>query len=659
MGIFGSGKVRPAANQQSALAFEDCQISRFAKDTRKVHRNASQGKRLKPADRRLIEVLQTLPEILFLDIETTGLSRYYDDITIVGWTYQGCYHAHVVGDDPDPLKASLAQASALVTFNGTSFDIPFLRKVWPDVELPAYHADLRYLGKRVGLTGGQKAIEKQLGISIRDGLQDIDGAEAVLLWHRYLRGDFQALKRLIEYNHCDVLGMRHLLDEVLGRLLTDRDFWFEPPCFAEQPIIRKGWAEFSTALPCPSRLNRPRNTFFGLFEGTPAEQATIIGIDLTGSEKRPSGWCELTGNLATTAMISSDGEMLERVIAAKPDLVSIDSPLCLPLGRSRVTDDDPSRATYGIMRQSERELKRRGINVYPCLLPSMQRLTERGIRLATLLRKRGIPVIESYPGAAQDIMGIPRKGAGVTWLRQGLIDFGVVGAYVDQPVSHDELDSITAALVGSFFLASKFEALSGRDEDPLIVPDLRAQTGPLVIGISGKIAAGKTTVAKLLEKRGFQYTRFSLVVDDIVRSRGGLPDRATQQAIGLEIHRTLGQRWLASKALESVDTNGPAVIDGLRFLEDHAYLVERFGSRFVHLHITAPAELRANRYQAAHGSGFEQAEAAEVESEISKLMPIAHVVLENKGDIDDLDVSVRQMLGSFKEEMPRHRPEPS
>ena len=64
------------------------------------------------------------------------------------------------------------------------------------------------------------------------------------------------------------------------------------------------------------------------------------------------------------------------------------------------------------MRECERELKRRGVNVYPCLIPSMQKLTARGIRLARSLRERGIPVIESYPGAAQDIMRIPRKGAG-------------------------------------------------------------------------------------------------------------------------------------------------------------------------------------------------------------------------------------------------------
>ena len=119
-------------------------------------------------------------------------------------------------------------------------------------------------------------------------------------------------------------------------------------------------------------------------------------------------------------------------MAARPALVSINSPFSIPAGRTRVEDDDPARAEFGIMRQCERELKRRGINVYPCLLPSMQKLTARGIRLAERFRAAGVPVIESYPGAAQDIMGIPRKGAGIAYLRQGLLDFGIRGNLADR-----------------------------------------------------------------------------------------------------------------------------------------------------------------------------------------------------------------------------------
>ena len=139
-----------------------------------------------------------------------------------------------------------------------------------------------------------------------------------------------------------------------------------------------------------------------------------------------------------------------------------------------MTDDDPSRQSAGIMRISERILKRRGINVYPCLLPSMQRLTERGMRLARELRSRGFDVIECYPGAAQDIMGIPRKGAGEEWLKLGLSEFGVTGDFSSQALTHDELDAITCSLVGTFYIAGLIEALGGDGEEPMIVPKLKS-----------------------------------------------------------------------------------------------------------------------------------------------------------------------------------------
>ena len=180
--------------------------------------------------------------------------------------------------------------------------------------------------------------------------------------------------------------------------------------------------------------------------------------------------------------------MIDAITDWGPDLVSIDSPLSLPRGRRHVGDDDPTRDEFGIMRQCERTLKRRGINVYPCLLPSMQRLTARGIRLASTLRRLGVPVIESYPGAAQDIMNIPRKRAGENLLKDGLRLFGIKGDYLKQKVTHDELDAITSAIVGLYFWTGRFEALGDEREDYLIIPDIeRTIRSPRIVGISGPI----------------------------------------------------------------------------------------------------------------------------------------------------------------------------
>jgi uncharacterized protein YprB with RNaseH-like and TPR domain/predicted nuclease with RNAse H fold/dephospho-CoA kinase len=605
-------------------------------------------KRQKSSERlaRLSAALEQPNKVLFLDVETTGLSRYYDDVTLVGWLLDGVYHVCVAGDDPEFLLSDLRTASAIVTFNGTLFDLRFLEKTFTGLVLPDIHADLRYLAKRLGLTGGQKAIEKALGISIRHGIEDVDGREAVLLWHRYLRGDKLSLRRLIEYNRCDVIAMCGILDHVMGRLISAPTFWCTALGFSSQSCKVSGWATPEAELPSPVRLRRPANSFGSLLGGTPAEKATVVGIDLTSSGIKPSGWCVLRGAFAETDMIGSDDEIISRIFSTAPALVSIDSPLCIPSGRIRVEDDDPTRSEFGIMRRCERELKRRGIHVYPCLLPSMQGLTRRGISLATRLRDFGIPVIESYPGAAQDIMGIPRKGAGEEFLRQGLTDFGVSGRFATEAVRHDELDAITSALVGSFFLAGKCEALGGDSEDPLIIPDLHAKTGPLVIGISGRIYAGKTTAARLLESIGFAYTRFSLIIDDEIEARGELPSRRTRQKVGLEINRTKGQRWLCERVLARVRDQTLIVVDGLRFRQDHAFLTERYGSRFLHLHIVAGTDLRRERYDResmGYGS-FDQSDGDPVEREVDDLARLAGATIDNSSTIGDLESAVFEMV---------------
>jgi predicted nuclease with RNAse H fold/dephospho-CoA kinase len=588
-------------------------------------------------DRRLGTALSDPRRVLFLDVETTGLSWFYDELTMVGWVCDGNYGLYLAGDDPGLLVDALKAAATLVTFNGTLFDLRFLKKTFGELPLPPIHVDLRYLAKRAGLAGGQKAIERALGLPSRIGLEEMDGAEAVLLWHRYLRGDNVALRRLIDYNRWDVAGMCGILDKVMDRFDIHPDLLFTRPRFAE-----RAYATCTQVAPhiVPAKRAKGRsNTFGTMFRGTPAENATVVGIDLTGSEARPSGWCGLRGNAAETCMMTTDDEIIAHSMAERPTLISIDSPLSLPNGRIRVEDDDPGRSEYGIMRLCERELKRRGINVYPCLLPSMQALTRRGMRMAGRFRSEGIPVIESYPGAAQDIMGIPRKGAGIEFLRQGLVDFGISGSSLKCRVSHDELDAITSAIVGLFFLSGQYEALRGPSEDALIVPELQSlRPYGMIVGISGRICAGKTTSARILERRGFAYTRFSLAIDDEIIARGEVPDRAMRQQVGGEINKTRGQRWLCEKVLERVAGEKLIVVDGLRFPEDHAFFVERFGSEFLHLHIQASDEHRASRFAASGQAGLslDTADRQPVEAKVGELARLAAAVLQNDASIAHL-----------------------
>ena len=483
---------------------------------------------------QLVDCASFPERVLFLDIETTGLSHYYDEITVIGWSFGGRAKTIVKGQDPGPLRDDATRAKALVTFNGIRFDTKFIAREFPEIILPESHVDLMYLCRRVGLTGGQKAIENELGIVFRDDSTNMDGAAAVVLWHRYLRGDPDALRKLIHYNRVDIAAMGTILDEAVTRLNTQLDLFVENVCFRDWSAPR-GWQTLPKVSLPPHELTERRFVFSDLFGAGSFSDLRIVGIDLTGSEERASGWCLLDGREARVASVLSDDDLIEETLRASPHLVSIDSPLCLPAGRVSVGDDDPGRVRYGIMRECERELKRRGVNVYPCLIPSMQKLTARGIRLACTLRERGVPVIESYPGAAQDIMRIPRKGAGPEWLKTGLREFGISGDYETQKVTHDELDAITSALVGTFHLAGMSEALGTDEEPPLIIPTLGSGLVPFVVGISGPIAAGKTTMARALEWEGFAYTvsklrRFTLRNAPLRHFRatpGSVPKRAS------------------------------------------------------------------------------------------------------------------------------------
>ena len=196
--------------------------------------------------------------------------------------------------------------------------------------------------------------------------------------------------------------------------------------------------------------------------------ASVVGIDLTGSEKKASGWAVLQNGATQTQRIKSNADLVAATIAANPAVIALDSPLSLPKGRISVYDDDPGRYIYGISRLCERQMLKRGIRSYPTLIRSMQQLTLRGMLLAQEFRAQGFEVIECFPGGTQDILGLPRKQNGLADLVQGLIRLGIKGDYLK--ASHDEIDALTAALAGCFYLSGRYEALGDQEEGLLILP---------------------------------------------------------------------------------------------------------------------------------------------------------------------------------------------
>ncbi|MHC1744968.1 MAG: hypothetical protein AB9873_18345 [Syntrophobacteraceae bacterium] len=234
-------------------------------------------------------------------------------------------------------------------------------------------------------------------------------------------------------------------------------------------------------------------------------------------------------------------------------------------------------------------------------------------------------------------MSIPRKRAGLDYLVEGLKEFGLTGPFTSQHVSHDELDAITSAVVGHFFWVGMYEALGNPQEEYLIIPDLNADhrtwLSRNIIGLSGPIAAGKTTVAEYCVQKGYAYTRYSQILKDLLNERGIEPSRTALQELGWSVHEGAGQRWLGKKVLELVSGERCAVIDGLRFPEDHALMVESYGPSFTHLHVDAPSEDREMRLSTRRPEGvaFSDASQHQVEREICQLGSVAHHTIANDG----------------------------
>ena len=613
--------------------------------------------------REFYRIAASFPELcVFLDIESTGLSRYYDQVTLVGWSAGRRYAVLIDPTETCELERDLSAQSIVVTFNGTLFDLPFLAHRFNTDWSGVMHVDLRYLAKRAGLTGGQKKIELTIGFARETPLEGMTGAEAVGLWFDYKEGDLSALRKLIRYNHADIEGMKFLFEQVVGRLEPGASgesgngglFERSSVQFENKPGARTA-PDAVHVIPYRGRVG-PRLAYLDLRKrAAQLDGIPIVGIDLTGSEKRKSGWASVVGQKLKTELVATDTDLIEKTVAAKPFLVSIDSPLSLPAGRLSEFDDDPGRDEYGIVRQAERQLRQRGINVYPALLPSMQRLTRRGVELAAVLRKKGIPVIESYPGAAQDILGIPRKKTSLIHLGEGLRRFGYEALTMESGVSHDELDAATSALVGQLMLAGYWEALGSAEEDYLIVPTVarrpRDMRPEIVIGLSGPMAAGKTTAARFLERWGFRYCRFSEVLEEEIRATGKPVNRTTLQSAGEEAFNSrFGQRRLQNKLAKRVEGAQRIVVDGLRHPEDWAFVRERWGFAASHVHIAAGSEIRGVRYAERSGgssSSFRRALEHAVEQDVAVLERLADHTIVNAGSVEELETAMGALLAGW------------
>lgn len=151
----------------------------------------------------------------YLDIETTGLSPRYGDLTVIGLFLDEGAREKVIqwvgeGISREGLLEAVERIEVLYTYNGRRFDLPYIKaKLGVDLARCCPHRDLMYDCWRRKLYGGLKEVERRLGISRE--LSGMDGWMAVKLWRDYQSyGDPRHLATLLKYNREDIVNLKAL-----------------------------------------------------------------------------------------------------------------------------------------------------------------------------------------------------------------------------------------------------------------------------------------------------------------------------------------------------------------------------------------------------------------------------------------------------------------
>jgi uncharacterized protein YprB with RNaseH-like and TPR domain len=159
----------------------------------------------------------------YLDIETTGLAGPGDYITTIV-VYDGRnIHYYIHGRNMDDFASDITKYALVVTYNGSSFDLPFIRSRL-GVSMDHPHIDLRQLLASLGYTGGQKACEKGLSLQRNNCLAGANGLFAMGLWLDYLRGNEKAIDTLVAYNALDAVYLERLMVRAYNLKIQDTPF---------------------------------------------------------------------------------------------------------------------------------------------------------------------------------------------------------------------------------------------------------------------------------------------------------------------------------------------------------------------------------------------------------------------------------------------------
>ena len=167
-------------------------------------------------------------DIIFFDIETTGLKAAYSDLYIIGYAVIDNDRLNITllfnndgRSEPEMLEyfsKAVSKYKIIVTYNGDTFDLPYIKEKYRQFEIPCVISDkksfdiYRYIRKYKKIlhmdSMKQSDIENLMGIK---RASFISGGELINTYKEYIKTkNNKSLNLLITHNKDDISGLANI-----------------------------------------------------------------------------------------------------------------------------------------------------------------------------------------------------------------------------------------------------------------------------------------------------------------------------------------------------------------------------------------------------------------------------------------------------------------
>lgn len=183
----------------------------------------------------------------------------------------------------------------------------------------------------------------------------------------------------------------------------------------------------------------------------------------------------------------------------------------------------------------------------------------------------------------------------------------------------------------------------------------------MIIGLTGRIASGKASVAEFFKKKGFEYYTVSQIVREVASKMDIPVMRESLQDVGDLIRKYEGTEGWIKRIIKRIDLTKNSVIDSIRNPGEIEEL--RKFKKFYLISIDAPVDIRFERvlkknklsdpkswkaFLKADERDFGENELG-TGQQVGKCMEMADFYIMNDSTLNDLNLKIEEIYNKIKE----------